>query len=100
MITSDYYLSCQEHFSSVVTRLNGVIKDKWPETLLGDGSVYVWALEHQPELMQKYRAQEEEADRLWLAGSVDEFRAKVTEWGRTALEIHRLFAAELRRKAA
>jgi hypothetical protein len=100
MINSECFHLCLEHFKTLVGKLNSVIADKWPETLLGDGSVYRWAQEHQLELLQQYRDLEAEADREWLAGHVEEFKKVATEWGRVALEIHRLFAAELRRREA
>jgi hypothetical protein len=78
-------------------RINKVIADKWPAALNGEGNPFTRARETNAELMVKCEAQGEEINSLWLnLAPLDKFKAACTEWGRTVLEIHRLFAVEMK----
>lgn len=85
------------HVRDLCDRINRVIGEKWPASLTPGVNPFTRARENNAELMVKYAAQEEEINSLWLnLAPMEQFKAACTAWGRTVLEIHRLFVVEMR----
>ena len=91
-------MGCSAHFRGLVAKLTAVIKDKWPESL--DGNAFVWAEAERLEEYRKLQVLFKEADELWKNGQEAEFKKIVTEWGRLSLELHRMYAMDLRQREA
>lgn len=93
--------ACSRHLKGFIEQINQVIRSKWPESLTEEADPYGWARENAAELMATRQKQSDEVDSLYLNGaSFEEFKKACTDWGRTELEIFRLYTAELRRKEA
>ena len=94
-------MSCpyQQEYDALRDRVQAVIASKWPEAL--DGNSYNWGRDYQPDLMAKHDTLEKEANELWVnRAKFDQFKQILTDWGRTIIELHKLYAAELRRREA
>jgi hypothetical protein len=91
----------EKYFGEFVERVSRVIRDKWPASLKPEINPFTRAREINPELMSKYDSQGDEVNSLWLNRSpLEQFKEACTAWGRTVLEIHRLFAVEMKGKDA
>ncbi len=90
---------CKAEFQSIMTRIESVIKDKWPETLQGDGGVWRWVDEHNPSLRVKHRDLCKRLNEAWQNGMLAEVKKLSTEWGRHQLEIFKGYAAHLKQGA-
>ncbi|PWT78603.1 MAG: hypothetical protein C5B59_01420 [Bacteroidetes bacterium] len=91
---------CKAEYKSMLTRIEAVIKDKWPETLRGDGAVWQWLDDHRPELREKLRQITKQLNEAWLNGILDEMKKQTLEWGRLQLDIFKGYAQHLKEQAA
>ena len=87
---------CKSEYQAMMSRIEAVVKDKWPETLQGDGAIWSWLDEHRPELRSKHRSLNQQLNETWHNGILPEFKKLVTEWGRLQLEIFKGYAAFLK----
>lgn len=87
---------CKAEYQGIVTRIEAVIKDKWPETLQGDGGVWRWLEEHQPAMKVKHRDLNQRLNEAWQNAMLPEVKKLSTEWGRHQLEIFKRYAAHLK----
>jgi hypothetical protein len=95
------YEKCKVEYTAMLSRLDQVIRDKWPETLAGDGSgVWAWLLETRAETMQKLTGLRKRLEVSWLNGMFEEMKALTLEWGKLTLEIFREYAQHLKRLEA
>jgi hypothetical protein len=93
-------VGCEAHYQALVSRINSVTRDKWPEALTEDAMPFDWARESAPELARRYESLEKESNELWLNGRIVEFKKMSTEWGTTVLQIMKQYAAHLRHREA
>lgn len=91
---------CQAQYRTLTTKVESVIRDKWPEVLTAAVNPFAWAREKAPELVARFDALEKEASELWLNDRVEEFKKISTEWGQTCLQIMKQYAAHLRQGGA
>ncbi len=91
---------CKKEYQAMMTRIESVVTDKWPETLSGDGAVWPWLDDKHPELRTKYREVSKRLNEAWQNGMLVEFKKLVTEWGKIQLEIFKLYAAHLKQETA
>lgn len=90
---------CKAEYQAIMTRIESAIKDKWPETLNGDGGVWRWLDEHSPALRAKQKDLTQRLNEAWQNGMLAEVKKLSTEWGRHQLEIFKEYAAFLRQGA-
>jgi len=93
------FKECKKEYQAMMTHIEAVVTDKWPETLQSDGALWVWLDEHRPKLRTKYRDLTQRLNETWHNGMLAEFKKLVTEWGRVQLEIFKDYAAFLREAA-
>ena len=91
---------CKAEFQAIMTRIESVIKDKWPEALQGDGGVWLWMDGHNPDLRVKHKDLVKRLNVAWQNGMLAEVKKLSTEWGRHQLEIFKGYAAYLKQGAA
>ncbi len=89
---------CKREYSRMLQRLDQVIRNKWPETLQGDGEIWRWLDEQHPELRTKCRHLTKRLNEAWQNGMLAEFKQLVTEWGRVQLDIFRGYAGYLKQR--
>lgn len=94
------FAQCKAEYQSMIARMEAVIKDKWPETLAGDGGVWKWMDEHKPEMRQKQKDLTQRLNEAWQNGMLAEVKKLSTEWARHQLEIFKEYALHLRRTEA
>lgn len=87
---------CKAEYQAMITRIEAVIKDKWPETLQGDGGVWRWMDEQKPAERVKQRDLTQRLNEAWQNGMLSEVKKLTTEWGRHQLEIFKGYAAYLK----
>jgi hypothetical protein len=100
MITEERAMAdkCKGEYLAMLARLDQVIRDKWPETLRGDGSeVWVWVMETRAESLQKLTGLRRRLEDAWLNGMFEEMKALTLEWGKLTLEIFREYSLHLKR---
>jgi len=88
-------MGCEATFKELISRIEAVVKDKWPHAINTPGFIK-FAEENHPELKKKHDTLYEEANQLWLNCQDDEFKKIVTEWGQTVLQMYRLFDGYLK----
>ena len=99
-------IGCEPHYLSLtgsrdsLGKIEAVVRDKWPETLMEGAMPFAWAREHAPDLAGRYTALDKELNELWLNGQITEFKKMSTEWGQAVLQIMKQYAAHLRQREA
>ena len=88
-------MGCEAIFKELMTRIEAVVKDKWPHAINTPGFIEFAEVNH-PELKTKHDTLYAEANQLWLNCQDDEFKKIATEWGQTVLQVYRLFDGHLR----
>lgn len=88
-------MSCEKTFKELLGKIEGVVKQKWPLAFNTEGWMK-FAEENHPDLKKKHDTLYEEANQLWLNGRDEEFKKIVTDWGKTVLEMYRLFDVHLK----
>ena len=81
-------------FKDVMRRCEAVIKDKWPSAL--DGGAFAYAMAHHSDLHSKFWTLDKEANELWVNDQPTQFKKVITDWGRTVIEIHKLYAQSMK----
>lgn len=90
------FKQCKDEYNAMLVRIESVIKDRWPETLKGDGEMWKWLDENQPELRKKQRELTKRLNDAWQNSMAAEFKIVLIEWGRVQLEIFKGYALHLR----
>jgi hypothetical protein len=90
---------CKKEYQSIMTRIEAVIKDKWPETLQGDGGVWRWLDEHSPSARAKHKDLNQRLNEAWQNGMLAEVKKLSTQWGRHQLDIFKGYSAFLKQGA-
>lgn len=87
---------CMREYQDMVSRVEAVIRENWPDALAGDGRIWVWLDEARPELRRKLRQLTEQLESSLKNGVLAEVKILITEWGRLQLEIYKGYARHLR----
>ncbi len=87
---------CKTDFKAMLVRIESVIKDRWPETLKGNGELWTWLDENRPELRKQQRDLTKQLNEAWENCMAAEFKTVLVEWGRVQLEIYKGYALHLR----
>lgn len=90
---------CKAEYQAMINRIESVIKDKYPETLRGDGGVWRWMDEHQPKLRVTQRDLTQRLNESWQNGMLAEVKALTLQWGRLQLEIFKGYSTHLKEQA-
>ncbi len=90
---------CKAEYALMLNRLDAVIREKWPETLTGDGSgVWVWLRESSIETMQKLTSLRKRLEEAWGNGMFAEMKELTLQWGKLTLEIFRGYSGYLKQR--
>lgn len=94
------FAKCKAEYDSMLSRIDQVIRDKWPETLDGEGRVWRWLDEQRVEQRQKLNSLRDRLRQAWQNGLYEEMKELTLQWGKLTLEIFREYAVHLKREAA
>ena len=87
---------CKAEYKGMISRIEAVIKDKYPETLRGDGSVWSWLDETRPETRTRQRDLVQRLNVAWQNGILAEVKQLSLDWGRLQLEIFKGYSTYLK----
>lgn len=93
------FQQCKTEYQAMMTRIEAVVTDKWPETLQSEGAIWAWLDDKRPDLRTRYRELNQRLNDTWHNGMLADFKKLVTEWGRVQLEIFKGYAAFLKETA-
>ncbi len=91
---------CQAEYMLMLSRIDQVIRDKWPETLDGEGRVWHWLDEERVEQWQTLNDLRNRLRAAWLNGLFEEMKELTLAWGKLILEIFREYSLYLKQQAA
>lgn len=87
---------CKSEFTGMMSRVEQTITDKWPETLSGDGGVWLWMDNHSPTMRKRMYDLNQRLNSAWLNGMLAEVKKLSLEWGRLQLEIFKGYSLYLK----